>query len=65
MVVDELDGVHRRVVGDLHALGLPGGSRGEQHVGQVVRGEVYGLEMLWITDDLGIGDGQVRQFGVV
>ena len=31
---DELDGVHRGVVGYLYTLGLPGGARGEQHVGQ-------------------------------
>ena len=33
---DELDGVHRGVVGDLDALGLTGRAGGEQHVGQSV-----------------------------
>ena len=31
---DELDGVHRGVVGYLDALGLSGGARGEQHIGE-------------------------------
>ena len=36
VAVEELDGVHRRVVGDLDALGFPGRAGGEQHVGQLI-----------------------------
>ena len=58
--VQEFEGVHDGVVGEFDALGRSRGARGEEDVREIVDVGPGCLEMRWVADDLGVGDGQGR-----